>query len=193
MNTNIQTKPSSTDQPQLVRTCKRVRLEFYERIASLVKTPTKFTATGGIAWPTFKTPWEFNSLIVLPYVGSFDQPGQRYPNGTLRGVPIPRIHLNQYCYEPSKVQLRRWFGTNIHSRPAVMSQHSLELTVGLEELVDFAPWVLDWLKAVEQDEARLVSTPPHPLHPTRMDCDLLKSRYEWSAKAHQEYRRRRCG
>ena len=182
-----------TDDRQLSPECKRVRRQFYERISSLVRTPTRFTSSQGIAWPTFKTPWEFNSLIVLPYVGSFDQPGQRYPNGTLRGTPLPRIHLNHYWHEPSKAQVRRWFGTNIQGRPAVMSQHSLELTVGVDELVDFAPWVLDWLEAVENDDVELIPTPPHPLHPTRMDCDLLKSRYEWSAKAHQEYRRRRCG
>ena len=133
---------------------------------------------------------EFNSLIVLPYVGEFDRPLQHNPNGTLRGVPIPRIHLNHYWYEPSKAQLRRWFRVNTYGRPAVMSQHSLELTVDLDELVDFAPWLLGWLEAVEKDDAELIPTPPHPLYPTKMARDLLRSRYEWTLKAHREYRQR---
>ena len=190
MNANIQTKPSSTNQPQLVRTRKRLRREFYERIADLVNTPTRFTPTQGIAWPTLRTPWEFNSLIVLPYTGDFDRPFQYYPNGTLRGVPLPRIHLNHLWLEPSKSQIRRWFGTNTYGRPAVMSQHSLELTVDLNELPDFAPWVLGWLKAAEDQNAELIPTPPHPLYPTRMASDVLRSRNQWTYAAHREYRRR---
>ena len=190
MNANIQTKLSSTDQGQLTRTCKQIRRQFYERIAASVQMPTRITATQGIAWPTFKFPWEFNSLIVLPYVGDFDRPGPNNFNRTIRGLPIPRIHLNRYWYEPSKAQLRRWFGTNEYGRPAVMSQHSLELTVDLNELLDFAPWVLAWLEAVEKDEVELIPTPPHPLYPTKMASGLLRSKYEWTFKAHQDYRRR---
>ena len=37
-----------------------------------------------------------------------------------------------------------------------MSQHTLELTVDLSELVDFAPWVLGWLKAVERSDASIM-------------------------------------
>ena len=190
MNANIQTKPSSTDQQEIVRTCKRLRREFYERIASLVKTPSRFTPTQGIAWPTLKTPWEFHSLIVLPYVGDFNRPFQYYPNGTLRGLPLPRIHLNRYSSEPSKAQVRRWFGTNIYGRPAVMSQHSLELTLDLNELSDFAPWVLGWLKAAEDQSAELIPTPPHPLYPTTANSHLMHNRNVWSEKAYQEYRKR---
>ena len=190
MNANIQTQPSSTDQKELARTCKQIRREFYERIASLVKTPSRFTPTQGIAWPTFKVSQEFNSVIVLPYIGSFDQPGQHYPNGTLRGAPIPRIHLNHYSYDSSKAQIRRWFGTNIYDRPAVMSQHSLELTVGMDELVNFAPWVLGWLEAAEDQNAELIPTPPHPLYPTTANSHLMHNRNVWSEKAYQEYRKR---
>ena len=190
MNANIQTQPSSTDQKELARTCKQIRREFYERIASLVKTPSRFTPTQGIAWPTLKTPWEFHSLIVLPYVGDFNRPFQYYPNGTLRGLPLPRIHLNRYSSEPSKAQVRRWFGTNIYGRPAVMSQHSLELTLDLNELSDFAPWVLGWLKAAEEQNAELIPTPPHPLYPTRMASDVLRDRNQWTYAAYREYRKR---
>ena len=189
MNTNIQTQPSSTDQKELARTCKRLRREFYEHIAASVEAPSRFTPTQGIAWPTFKTRWEFNSLIVLPYVGNFDRPFRYYPNGTLRGVPLPRIHLNRYWYEPSKAQVRRWFGTNIHGRPAVMSQHSLELTVDLSELDDFASWVLSWLKAAEDQNAEHIPTPPHPLYPTRMASDVLRDRNQWTYAAYRQYRR----
>ena len=190
MNTDIQTRPYGGNQGELARVCKQIRREFYERIALLVRTPTRFTATQGIAWPTFRNSWEFNSLIVLPYAGSFDHPLQYDSNGTLQSFPIPRIHLNHCWHEPSKAQLRRWFGANIHGRPAVMSGYSLELTVHLDELVDFADWVLDWLEAVENEEVEFIPTPPHPLHPTRTDFQLLATCYEWTVKANQDYRRR---
>ena len=71
-----------------------------------------------------------------------------------------------------------------------MSGYSLELTVHLDELVDFADWVLDWLEAVENEEVEFIPTPPHPLHPTRTDFQLLATCYEWTVKANQDYRRR---
>jgi hypothetical protein len=182
---------SQTEERELARIYKRVRREFYEHIAASVAMPTRVTATQGVAWPTPGNPRRYNSLIVLPYVGDFDNPVRYSPYWTVRGAPIPRIHLNHYAWDPSRAQQFRWAGVRDYSRIAAMSQHELELTVDLGELVDYAPWVLGWLAAVEKTDASLMPTPPHPLEHHSTPEELLKTRYEWTLTAHQDYERRR--
>ena len=180
---------SQDEERELAHIYKRVRGEFYERIAASVDMPTRITATQGVAWPTPGNPWRYNSLIVLPYVGDFDNPVRYSPYWTVRGAPIPRVHLNHYSRDPSRAQQFRWAGVMDYSRIAAMSRHGLELTVDLGELVDFAPWVLGWLEAVEKSDASLMPIPPHRLERERTPDDLLRTRYEWSLAAHEDYHR----
>jgi hypothetical protein len=182
---------SQTEERELARIYKNVRQQFYEQIAASVAMPTRVTATQGVAWPTPGNPWRYNSLIVLPYVGDFDRPVRYSPYWTVRGAPIPRIHLNHYSWDPSRAQRFRWACVKDYSRIATMSRHELELTVDLGELVDFAPWVLGWLKAVEKSDAAIMPAPPHLLERDTTPEELLRTRYEWTLAAHRDYERRR--
>ena len=182
---------SQADERALARIYKGARTAFYERIAASVAMPTRVTATRGIAWPMPGDPWRYNSLIVLPHVGNFDNPGRYSPYWTVRAAPIPRIHLNHYSWDPSRTQQLRWAGVKDYSRIAAMSQHKLELTVDIDELSDFAPWVLDWLAAVEESDAAIVPAPPHPLERDRTPEELLRTHYEWTLAAHRDYEQRR--
>ena len=198
MNTSIITQlprprwgMSQKDERELARIYKRVRRDFYERIAASVDMPTRITATCGIAWPRPGDPWHYNSLIVLPYVGDFDHPVRYSPYWTVLGAPIPRIHLNHYSWVPSRAQQFRWAGVRDYGRIAAMSKHTLELTVDLGELVDFAPWVLGWLAAVERSDAVVMPMPPHRLERDTPPEGLLRTRYEWTLTAHRDYEHRR--
>ena len=66
----------------------------------------------------------------------------------------------------------------------------LELTVALEELADFAPWVVAWTQAADIRDAALIPALPHVLQFPRTAEELLKADYEWTARAAEEYERR---
>jgi len=182
--------PEGLSHEDLARWCRRQRREFYERLAALVDMPTRPTASQGIAWPASGNCWLYNSLIVLPYLGDFDHPGRYSPCWTIRGAPIPRIHLNHISWYPPQAQQFRWAGERNYDRRAAMSGHELELTVDIRELVDFAPWVLGWLEAVEKGNASLMPTPPHRLEGDTRPQNLLRTCYEWTLAAYEDYHAR---
>jgi len=186
----VRIPPTGVSPADLGRWYRRQRREFYERIAALVDIPTRPTASQGIAWPASGNRRLYNSLIVLPYLGDFDHPGRYSPCWTIRGAPIPRIHLNHISWEPSRAQQFRWEGERNYDHRATMSGHELELTVDIRELVDFAPWVLEWLKAVEQGDVSIMPTPPHRLEDDTSPQDLLRTCYEWTLAADEDYRAR---
>jgi hypothetical protein len=62
------------------------------------------------------------------------------------------------------------------------------LTVTPEQLVDFAPWVLDFVLAHDAGLPHLLGEPPHPL--AESDRRRVIDRdYLWSAAAEAEYDR----
>ena len=122
---------------------------------------------------------------MLPYVGNFNRP-QYY------GDPIPRIHVDHYAYDPSQVQRQRWAADAPPSdRLWTMAPHPLELTVTLNELLDFVDWVVAWTRAVDTNDPALLLPLPHPLERARSAEELLRTYYEWTVAAHTEYHRRR--
>ena len=171
------------------RSYRQVRREFYERLAALVDMPTRPTATQGIAWRSVR-PGRYHSLIVLPYIGSFDPPGCRdgYP-WTLDGRPVPRIYLNHYDWHPSRAQRRRWSLAAVEPTWPPVRDH-LELTVALEELADFAPWTAAWARASDMGDPSLILPPPHLLARASTAEEMLKTSYDWSRRADAEYDRR---
>lgn len=171
------------------RAYRAVRREFYERLAALVDMPTRPTATQGIAWRSGR-PGRYHSLIVLPYIGSFDPPGCRdgYP-WTLDGRPVPRIYLNHYDWHPSKLQRRRWSLAAVEPTCPPERDH-LELTVAIDELADFAPWIAGWVRASESGNPSLILPPPHPLARAATAEEMLRTSYDWTMRANAEYHRR---
>ena len=172
------------------RAYRQVRREFYERLAALVDMPTRPTATQGIAWRSGR-PGRYHSLIVLAYAGSFDPPGCRdgYP-WTLDGRPVPRIHLNDVAWWPSRTQERRWANSKVVELHWAAIGSDLELTLTLEELLDFVPWIVAWARASETGDRSLIFAPPHRLKQAATTEQMLTTRYDWSLRADAEYDRR---
>ena len=162
---------------------KQIRRQFYQKIAAMVQLPTRPTADWGMAWPARTRRWAFNSLVVRSHDGSFEL--HRDNN------PIPRIFLNRLWWPQSRQQILRWTGAAAGSLRMDVSHRALTLTVALEELLDFAPWLLGWLEAVEKRDVSLMPMPPHALQGTPGAEALLLSQYEWTVGAHQEHERRR--
>lgn len=171
------------------RAYRQVRRTFYEHLAALVDMPTRPTATQGIAWRSGR-PGRYHSLIVLPYIGDFCPPGCRdgYP-WTLDGRPVPRIYLNHYSWHPSQAQRRRWALTTVEPTWPPERDH-LELTVAIEELIDFAPWIAAWARATEACNLAQVLPPPRRLKQAVTAEQLLSTRYDWTVQADAEYDRR---
>jgi len=177
-----------------------VRSAFLDRLAAVVAPalPTRKSSRSGIAWRS-DVAGVYHHVVVLPYVGDFEHPErQSLRSWTLSGPPIPRIHVNHYDFWVSQAQQRRWSG--LARRQAGVggpedawhsSRHVLELTVALDELLDFAPWVAAWIRAVEANDPALLLALPHPLEHPRTAEYLLATAYEWTARASEEYERRR--
>ena len=162
---------------------KKIRREFHRKIAAMVPMPTRPTEDWGMAWPARNRRWVFNSLVVRSHDGSFEL--DRDTN------PIPRVFLNRLWWPQSRRQILRWTGVEAGSLRMDVSHRALTLTVAIEELLDFAPWLLAWLEAVERRDASLMPKPPHALQGTPDAEDLLFSRFEWTVAAHEEHGRRR--
>jgi len=170
-----------------------IRGVFYDRLAAAVADgmPTSRSASSGMAWRS-DVAGVYHHVLVLPYVGDFERPErQDLRSWTLGGPPIPRIHVNHYDFRLSRAQKRRWLGGNGPDEAWQPSPHMLELTVALEELGDFAPWVAAWARAAQANDPMLLPAPPHPLEHPRTSEHLLRTAYEWTARAAEEYERRR--
>jgi hypothetical protein len=172
---------------------KAIRGVFYDRLAAAVADgmPTHRSASPGMAWRS-DVAGVYHHVLVLPYIGDFEHPErQSVRSWTLSGPPIPRIHVNHYDFRVSQAQKRRWSGANGPDEAWQPSRHVLELTVALNELVDFAPWVAAWARAVEADNPAMLPALPHPLEHPRTPEQLLRTAYEWTAQASKEYEGRR--
>jgi len=167
-----------------------VRSAFYDRLIAAVagRTPSRRSMTSGIAWRSARA-GVYHHVLVLPYIGDFEHPEREYWRSCAAGgTPIPRIHVNHYFFLPSHAQELRWSaaGAAMHGL-WICSGHMLELTVTLEELVDFAPWVVAWTQAADIRDAALIPALPHALQFPRAPEELLKADYEWTARAAAEY------
>ena len=158
---------------------RRFRRQFYERVAALVKMPTRITATRGVAWMS-EMPGVYHHLKVGAYAGSFDElPYREYCR------PVPRIYLDCLYWHLSKAQARRWSGGDRNITWSA-SKGKLELTVALDELADFAAWVACWARAYDTQDADAIPWPPHPLEgETR---SLAFESYLWTPRATADYR-----
>jgi hypothetical protein len=171
-----------------------VRRAFYDRLIAAVAdgVPSRRSMTSGIAWRSGVAD-VYHHVLVLPYVGSFEYPErQDWRSWTLGGPPIPRIHLNHIMFFPSHAQELRWSAAGAPPHGLWRgSDHVLELTVALEELPDFAPWIVAWTHAADIRSAALLPTLPYPLQFPRTAEELLKTSYEWTLEASEQYERRR--
>ena len=182
--------PEGLSPVDLARWYRRQRREFYERIAALVDMPTRPTVNEGIAWRSAR-PGRFHSLIVFPYIGDFDYPGcTRRSAYLLDGPPVPRIHLNHFDYQPSRTRKRLWSGSDKTYHLWSAFGHRLELTVAIGELVDFVPWVVARVRAMEAEDSGLILPPPPPLEFNRTPDDMLGMAYAWTMAASADYYQR---
>jgi len=175
---------------------KQARTEFYRRLAELADRPSRPTASHGIAWPSGDPdrPRCFHSVVVLAYIGDFDQPDRRSTTSwTLVGPPIPRIHVDHAMAMLSRAQQQRWSGHRTCDGLWRMADRPLELTVATHELADFAGWVHSWTQAADLGDPSLIPDPPHRLEHDRSQYQLLTTAYEWTAAAAEQYDRRRPG
>lgn len=169
-----------------------IRSIFYDRLAAAVSAgmPTSKSISAGVAWRS-GVDGVYHRALVLPYVGDFEHPERRgLRPWTAFGLPIPRIHVNHYDSRVSQAQKRRWAGAGCKGEAWWPSRHVLELTVDLEELLDFASWVAAWTRAVEANDLTLLPALPHPLQHDRAPEELLRTAYEWTTRAAQDYERR---
>ncbi len=160
-----------------------IRRQFYEDLSGIVDMPTRISMQHGFAWRS-TVPGIYHRLIVMPYIGCFDRPA-------LYGwqKPIPRIHLNHFdFYGLSRAQQRRWsVDTSVQRWGA--SRGRLELTVTIEQLLDFVRWVAIWARAHDSTDPGMIPWPPHPLEgPTH---SLGFTSYLWTTAADEEYLRYR--
>jgi len=167
-----------------------VRSAFYDRLIAAVagRTPSRRSMTSGIAWRSVRA-GVYHHVLVLPYIGDFEHPErQGWRSWTTGGPPIPRIHINDYYFRVSHAQERRWSAAGAPPHGVWCgSNHVLELTVAIEELADFAEWAVRWTQAVDVGDPALLPDPPHPLEYPRTPEELLKTSYEWTARAAAEY------
>ena len=167
-----------------------IRSAFYDRLLYAVadRTPSRRSMMSGIAWRA-RTPGIYHHVLVLPYIGDFEHPERQ--NGrswALSGRPVPRIHVNHIAFFPSHAQELRWSAAGAARHGLwICSAHKLELTVALEELADFAPWIVAWTQAADVRDAAHIPALPHALQFPRTPEELLKAEYEWTARAAEEY------
>ena len=170
-----------------------IRRTFYDRLIAAVadRTPSRRSMMFGIAWRA-RMPGIYHHVLVLPYIGDFEHPErENWRSWALSGPPVPRIHVNHYYFCPSHAQEFRWPAAGAAPHGLwIRSGHMLELTVALEELADFAPWVVAWTQAADIRDAALIPALPHALQFPRTAEELLKADYEWTARAAEEYERR---
>jgi len=163
----------------------QIRAAFFDHLIEEVgpALPSRKSMTSGVAWRS-DLPGVYHHVLVLAYTGSFEHP-KRHES------PLPRIHLNHFSFSVSRAQRRRWFSSGVSPRGSWSpSSHRLELTVTLAELVDFAPWVGAWSRAVDAGDPSLLLALPHALEFARTPGQLLRTAYAWTARADGEYERR---
>jgi hypothetical protein len=163
-----------------------VRFAFIDQLLAEVapSMPTRRSLRAGIAWRS-DVAGTFHHVIVGAYEGDFKQP-ERY------GLPIPRIHVNHVDFYPSRAAKDRWDNIGAAEHGWHPSRHLLELTVALDELVDFAPWVVAWTRAKDANDPALLAALPYPLEQPRTAEQLLATCYEWTPTATTDYERRRA-
>jgi len=167
---------------------REIRSEFYRRLTACVDLPTRPSSQRGMAWRS-QVPGIYHSLIVLPYIGSFDHPQDcEHPR------PVPRFHLNDMAlYDVSKRRKALWGWDGSHSSWRVARQY-LELTVTIEECLDFADWIATWARAIDADDSSLILPSPHALEIYAEPLSVSHS-YLWTQAAadeHNAYRQRQA-
>jgi hypothetical protein len=101
---------------------------------------------------------------------------------------IPRIYLNLFTNFPISARQRRlWSGNG--SAEVVQSNTRLELTTTLEELPDFATWLLRWVKAKDENDGNLILPLPYPLALDDKN-KVFDAEYLWTQAASDEYEAR---
>ena len=164
---------------------RRIRREFYERLSGLLVSPTRATTTKGIAWCS-QLPSGlrvFHEIFVYAKVGCFQQPERK-------GRPIPRICLNFCNPQISQTQRNKW-SNPVWAKYAIgRCSFHLELTVTIEQLCDYASWIVQWVRAVENDSVDVVPDSPHPLQHNPDAPRVFRGDYLWTQAANEEYCRR---
>lgn len=164
---------------------RKTRSEFYRRLSAIVDMPTRPSSIYGILWRS-AVPGHYHSLVVLAYVGCFEQ---KYTDNYPR--PVPRIHLNDLVYrEPSKAQQVRWAKPNKLLKAWCPVARYLEITVTMDELLDFVPWIARWAEAIDAKDSTLILPSPHPLELTQGPLRYTHG-YLWTKAADSEYRAHR--
>jgi len=164
-----------------------IRYAFLDRLLAEVapSMPTRRSMRSGICWRS-GVAGVYHHMLVLPYVGDFRE-FKRY------GLPIPRIHVNNFTFfGPAKAAKARWNSLGAARDGWHRSQHVLELTVALDELVHFAPWIAAWTRAVDANDPGLLLPLPHPLEFDRPPADLMRTNYAWTAAATTDYEARQA-
>ena len=160
-------------------THKRTIVEFYRRLALRVDMPTRPSSVRGMAWRS-ALPRTYHALVVLPYAGDFDGRCFDPPR------PIPRIHLNDLqSMEVSARQKQIWSGLRSRTVWQLSRQH-LELTVTMDELLDFAAWIAAWARAIDVADSSLVLPLPHALE-IYSEPLTLSHTYLWTQAAADEH------
>lgn len=155
---------------------------FYAALKPLVLLPTRPSIREGIAWRSGVHGW-FHHVYVYPYAGTLGKRMLRDPERI-----IPRIALNECRFlEPTRRRRRLWSQERPYSS-WIYCPHSLELTVTLDELVDFVPYVVGWAQACESNAPGRVPAPPHPLD-LGNNWHSFVAGYRWSLAANDEYGR----
>ncbi|MHB1158464.1 MAG: hypothetical protein ACYC26_16695 [Phycisphaerales bacterium] len=162
--------------------------DFYLHLASAVGVALQHGyRRNGYVWPVqmIGDTCVYHHVLVIPYVGDFERVPLRYCSAYER--PIPRIKVNQFTSapNPTRKQVEQRF---VGAKPSRFKQHSakLELSVTMEQLVDFAPWLAAWIAARTTNTQSLLATPPHPIE-RGWDSDVLNAHYLWSQAAADEY------
>ncbi len=171
--------------PNAQLTYQPTRNEFYKRLREhIIGQPTRTSSVRGVSWPADVKcdPHDptgprclYHNVLVQPYSGN------EYTKVWGRRA-IPRIYVN--CFDagtPNQAEVQRWTGSRRLSA-AKRSTVQLELTVALDELVDFAAWVVAWAAAHDASDPTRLPESPHPLQGA---CDPFGS-YLWTVAAHNE-------
>jgi hypothetical protein len=98
---------------------------------------------------------------------------------TRNGNPIPRITVRQ----PTLDRRGRW-------TPRIYGPALLELTLTLDRLVTWAPWVAAWVRGRAAGDTNAILAPPDTLTASRSAAGFLRGGYYWTRLASNEYARR---
>ncbi|MBI1374512.1 MAG: hypothetical protein GC159_17480 [Phycisphaera sp.] len=169
------------------------RQAFYERLAAVTGVPLHpWHVRCGHAWPHTIVDGKcwYHHVIVQPYVGCIapETYAPRYPLDERYERPIPRVYVNYFdtrFHGPPTAQCRRWPGCAKVKR-FIRAGADLELTTTLEQLSDFAEWVVGWLRARLIEDLDQMPMPPHALDMSK-PYDIYRFNYLWTVDADHEY------